>query len=235
MTSQTPAPTRRRFSPGAAILTAILIVSAALTLIGFAPLPYVPADANNTLATVGAILTQMVAVTAAFAVILGVLNLLSVHTRRIGRGGVNAFYSVITILAAIVVVALHLADRAGLLTSVEPADTARSFVSLTVLDSVQVAMESALGGLIAFFLVYAVYRMLRRRLSGWNLLFAVALIVALLGYAPITALGGFGAVRDWLMNVLVQSGARGILIGVALGTVVVGVRLLLGQDRTLRE
>jgi hypothetical protein len=37
--------------------------------------------------------------------------------------------------------------------------------------------------------------------------------------------------REWILTVGSLGGARGILLGVALGTIVVGVRLLLGIDR----
>jgi hypothetical protein len=37
--------------------------------------------------------------------------------------------------------------------------------------------------------------------------------------------------RDWVMNVPVLAGARGILLGIALGTIVAGARLLSGVER----
>jgi hypothetical protein len=37
------------------------------------------------------------------------------------------------------------------------------------------------------------------------------------------------------MAVPVSAGARGILLGIALATVVIGVRALIGQDRSYRD
>jgi hypothetical protein len=37
--------------------------------------------------------------------------------------------------------------------------------------------------------------------------------------------------RDWVVNVPVMAGSRGILLGIALGTIVSGLRLLVGVDR----
>jgi hypothetical protein len=58
---------------------------------------------------------------------------------------------------------------------------------------------------------------------------AVALLVlggqVLVGLAPILA-----EVRGWILEVPVAAGARGILLGVAIGTVLTGLRLLLGVD-----
>jgi hypothetical protein len=48
-------------------------------------------------------------------------------------------------------------------------------------------------------------------------------------------LGTFTIVRDWLLAVPVSAGARGILLGIALATVVTGVRVLIGQDRSYRD
>jgi hypothetical protein len=37
------------------------------------------------------------------------------------------------------------------------------------------------------------------------------------------------------LTVPVNAGTRGLLLGVAIGVVAVGVRVLIGQDRTFRE
>jgi hypothetical protein len=100
---------------------------------------------------------------------------------------------------------------------------------------VQVAIESSLAGLLLFALVYGAYRTLRKRVSGWGLLFMIALLVVLAGALPLANLAPVAALRDWLMSVPVSAGARGILLGIALATVVTGVRVLIGQDRSYRE
>jgi hypothetical protein len=56
----------------------------------------------------------------------------------------------------------------------------------------------------------------------------------LLGWIPLDNTEAFADVRNWLVEVPVSAGTRGILIGVALGTVTVGVRVLVGQDRSFR-
>lgn len=236
MTTQPPR-RRRRFSLFVVFLSAIAIVTALVTLLGLAPLPGIPTKFDTILTQLSTLLIQLVTVIGALAVILGIFNLLAVHWRKLTGKTPNGFYSLITLLAAILVVALHLADRAGLLKALEPGYTPGEspVISLTVMDAVQVAMESALAGLLTFFLVYAAYRLLRRRLNGWNVLFLAALVLVLVGYLPVVNLGVLSSVRDWLLNVPVSAGTRGILIGVALGTLVTGVRLLLGQDRSFRE
>jgi hypothetical protein len=38
-------------------------------------------------------------------------------------------------------------------------------------------------------------------------------------------------IKDWVLDVPALAGARGILLGVALGTAATGLRVLLGLDR----
>ena len=233
----TPRPARRRFSLAAALLTAITVVFGLLTLAGLAPLPGVDDGTTQLLSQLSTILIQLVTVVGAFALILGVLNLLTVHLNKFSISARGGLYSLITLLTAVAVVVVHVLDRAGVLKALEPGRTPSDspIVSLTLMDVLQVTLESALAGLLAFFLVYAAYRLLRQRLTAWNVLFLVALIAVLIGYIPLSNLDALSAFRDWLLRVPVSAGTRGILIGVALGTVITGVRLLLGQDRSFRE
>jgi hypothetical protein len=232
-----PRPTRRRTSLIAILLTAITVVFGVLTLIGLAPLPGVDDNTTRSLSQLSTILIQLVTVVGAFALILGVLNLLTVHLNKFSSSARGGLYSFVTLMTALLVVVIHLADRAGVLKALEPGRTPGDspLVSLTLMDTLQVTLEAALAGLLAFFLVYAAYRLLRQRLTGWNVLFLVALIAVLIGYIPVANLDGLRIVRDWLLRVPVSAGTRGILIGVALGTIITGVRLLLGQDRSFRE
>ncbi len=230
-------PPRRRFSLAAVVLGALATVLALITLLGLAPFPALPDTANLILGQLSSLLIQLVTVVGAIAVIVGVLNLLSVNLKKVTTGERGFPYSIATILAAVLVVALHLADRAGLLKVLEPGRTTADspLVSLTVMDAVQVTIESALAGLLVFFLVYAAYRMMRRRVTIWSILFVLTLLIVLMGYIPLANLSFLTLIRDWVLRVPVSAGTSGILIGVALGTLVVGVRLLLGQDRSFRD
>lgn len=230
-------PPRRRISLATAILSALATALALITLLGLAPLPGVPESASTILSQLSSILIQLVTVVGAIAVIIGVINLFAVHWNKLRAGGRAAPYNLITLLVAILIVVVHLADRAGLLKALEPGYTAGDtpLVSITLMDAIQVAIKSALAGLLLFFLVYAAYRLMRRRVTIWSILFVVTLLIVLLGYIPLTYIGFLTPIREWLLRVPVSAGTRGILIGVALGTITVGVRLLLGQDQSFRE
>jgi len=47
--------------------------------------------------------------------------------------------------------------------------------------------------------------------------------------------GFFAGLRNWLVQVVASGGARGILLGVALGSIVTGLRVLLAVDRPYGE
>lgn len=225
---------RRRIQFSAILLAAITIPLALVTLLSLEPLPLLPANLNAAAAAVGQVLIQIVTVVGAIAVILGVLNLLTVHGRKL-RSFPGILYSGLMLLTFILIVGLHIAERLGVkLVATDPGVPAPN-VSLTLADAIQVSIESALAGVLFIFLVYAAARLMRRRVSGWSILFLTTLIVVLLGYAPLSGFEFLTTIRDWLLKVPVEAGMRGLLIGVGIGTVVVGIRVLIGQDRTFRE
>jgi uncharacterized membrane protein len=89
-------------------------------------------------------------------------------------------------------------------------------------------------GLLAVTLLYAAIRLLRRRTDLMSIVFLISAALILLGTATlpfgnVPILGTL--VRPWVTQVLAVGGARGILIGVALGTLTTGLRVLFGSDR----
>jgi hypothetical protein len=136
----------------------------------------------------------------------------------------------VLIVSALAVIILTILERAHVLTG-QPSATS------VLLESVQVSIESALAGLVLFALVYGAYRMMRRRITLGATLFTVVLLILLIAALPLTTpgTGALAIIRDWLMAVPVSAGSRGILLGIALATVVIGVRVLTGQDRSYRE
>ncbi len=171
-----------------------------------------------------------VMVVAAIAVLIGLLNLFAVHLGRFVRSERGWPYSIVALVTALGVIVLRILDRA----EVWSGDLAGEYMSARVFEAVQVSGESALAALLVFFLVYAAYRLMRRTVSIWHTLFILSMLVVLLGWIPATRLEDVASLRDWFVEVPVSAGARGILIGVGLGTLMVGVRVLTGQDRSIR-
>jgi hypothetical protein len=99
-------------------------------------------------------------------------------------------------------------------------------------ETVLFPLEATLFSLLAFFVVTAAYRAFRVK-SFETGLFVVFGILVLLGQVPVGAMlwDQLPVIRDWVLDVPALAGARGILLGVALGTVATGLRVLLGLDR----
>lgn len=190
-------------------------------------------DSDSTLAVIVDGLLQIVAVIAAFAVLIGILNLLAlVHVRRLLTFKRGWIYSLITILSTLGVITVYILDENDYWTG----DLEGEDLTPYVYDVAQIVLQSALAGLLLFFLIYAAYRLLRNRVTWANVLFITAVLIAILGYLPIgDNMSAMSDLRDWLLRVPATAGARGLLIGIGLGTVTVGVRILLAQERIYRQ
>jgi hypothetical protein len=164
---------------------------------------------------------RLTLVTLAITIVAGILNLLIVHIGRVARRQRGFPYSLVLLAAAIAVIVLWL--------------TGQEATNRLLLENAQVAIESSLAALALFALVYGGYRLLHRRLTWARALFLLAMMIVLLGALPLAEAEWMGQARNWLFTIPVSAGARGILFGIALGTIVTGVRLLVGQDRSYRE
>ena len=186
-------------------------------------------------------LVSLVSLLAAWAVLAGALNLLIVHSRKFAGQAPGGLYSLFVVLGLLGVVVGNLI--APLLSPT--AGGAAGGLNRALLTYGLTAGGAALSALIAFFLVYAGYRLLRFRQGGppslMLVVFVLTAVVALVTLAPWPPVGQFNPVimpgttlRD-LLATLVQlpatAGARGLLLGIALGAVATGLRLLLGLDR----
>ena len=157
----------------------------------------------------------------AFAVLLGLANLIQVHLLRIiKRNEPNTGYSVLVLVTASIVFLV------GLFFGLPSAPMNWIF------DNMYLPLQGAFFALVAFFLATAAYRALRARNleTTWML---VAALIVLLGQAPLVNV--MTQVREWVLNVPSTAGARGILLGVALGTIATGLRLIAGLDRPYSE
>lgn len=188
---------------------ALAIAFGLLTLLGVLLIP-----------PLGDLLTAWAVFLAAVALLLGAVNLFGIHIRRLSDGNL---YSGVLVVSMLGVLALAVTDSLGL---------TENGVG-TVFDNVQVPLEMAMASLLAFFLLFAAFRLLRRQRSRWSVLFIVTVIVLFIGRTPLPFItdGLFSQVEQFISGVFVNAGMRGILIGVALGTIAVGLRILMGSER----
>ena len=195
--------------------TAIAIAAGIIVLLGyFIPTPLF-LNLRNTIVHWAVILGGV-------AIIVGSLNLLSVHFSKITHRDKGSAYSLILITAFMLTLVYGL-----ILGPNHPK-------MLDLFNAVIFPVEASLVAIMAVTLLYAIIRLLRRRNNLMTIVFVVTALLVLLGAAPlpfinISIFSSF--IRPWIVNLPAVAGARGILLGVALGTLLTGLRVLMGTDR----
>jgi len=173
------------------------------------------------------ILLNWAVILAGVAVFIGVGNLLLVHSKKIQHKQKDSIYSIIMIVALVITFLLGLAGR------YVP-------VSATlyngIFNYVQLPVEASLMAILVVTLTYAAIRLLRRKLNLLSIVFLLSALLILFTTVSVPLLGeafpGISAfLRPIISQVLATAGARGILLGVALGILATGLRVLLGADR----
>lgn len=173
---------------------------------------------------IGTYLIDTAVIIAAFALILGVINVLRVHGRKIQEAQPGRFYSFILIAVMLIVLAV------GLPTVSDQASGASQPVVKWIFENIQAPIQASLSALLVFFIITAAYRLLRVRNLESAVMLTVVIIV-LLGQVTLGLVPILPKLKDWILDVPAMAGVRGILLGVALGAVLTGIRLLLGVER----
>lgn len=194
----------------------IAIASGLLTLAGYL-------FPNTVLSSYRDQLVEWAIIVGAFALILGLFNVLRVHSQRIASLEDGGLYSLVLLVAAMVSwIPPLLFGSSGQMTQ-------------AMLDYVITPLGGSLAALVVFSLTLSAVRLLRHRRDASSVLFIAVVVLTLLGATPLPGFEWLDEARDWLIHVPGMAGVRGLLLGVALGTVITGVRVLLGSDRPHSE
>jgi hypothetical protein len=160
-------------------------------------------------------------VVGAFAALVAIVNLVLTHWRKATSKTNRDPYSWITLLgfAATLVVGLWFGPGDPLVHQ--------------VVQSIQVPVEASLMAALAVTLGYASLRLLRLRRDGMSILFVLSAVVFLIISSGFLAGVNIPFVQDIaaFIDRLPIAGARGILLGIALGSLTAGLRILMGADR----
>jgi hypothetical protein len=173
---------------------------------------------------IGTYFIDTAVIIAAFALFLGVFNVLRVHARKIRERQTEGLYSFVLIAAMLIVLALGLPPIPG-----QPSGPSQPIVQW-IFDNIQAPIQASLSALIVLFIVTAAYRLLRVRNLESALMLLVTLLV-LAGQVTVGLVPVLPELKDWILDVPAMAGVRGILLGVALGALLTGIRLLLGVER----
>ncbi|MEO8357024.1 MAG: hypothetical protein ABI621_14015 [Chloroflexota bacterium] len=165
-------------------------------------------------------LTNWAMILAGMTVLVGIYNLVAVHMEKIRTRQKDAIYGGLLVLSLIITFGM------GLVLGPD-----HTFMRAMV-DAIIVPVEASLMAILAVTLIYASIRLLRRRVDAMSVVFLVVAVIFLVAMMPTP----FGPIPgDQLIlqftGMFSRGGARGLLIGVALGTLLTGLRVIFGVDR----
>ncbi|MBN1314134.1 MAG: hypothetical protein JXA42_01655 [Anaerolineales bacterium] len=199
------------------IPTAIAIIVGFITLLGY----LIPGLKIHHL------FIRWAAILAAIAFLLGIFNLLTVHLGRIVDQKKDWLFSMFLVMSAMLVIMIGAIEGKG----------AGGPTMTWIFENTLIPLEATAASLLVFFMTAAAFRTMRIRPGAHTFLFILTIILVLLPAIPLVATLAkpLGQIRDWLVHVFAMAGIRGLLLGVALGTITTGLRVLLGIDRPHSE
>ena len=189
---------------------------------------FIPANIDNPalsgLLTLRTFLIDWSVTLAAFATLVAILGLVGAHWRKLRARRNPDRYSLFALAGFVIVFIFGVYSY--VLGSVADFQM--------VVNSLQVPIETSLLAVLTVTLSLAALRLFQRRKSLLALVFAISVLVfLLLNSGLLAALGGNPMVVYLLggLQTLPIAGGRGILLGIALGSIMAGLRILLGADR----
>jgi hypothetical protein len=166
-------------------------------------------------------------IVAAFALPLGVVNLVGMNLSKIKQKKKGWPYSIV-LLAGLVVMAYFgvigvIMGNSGFHPTFE-----------VLFESMVSPLQATMFSLLAFYVASAAYRAFRARNLEATILLVAAIIV-MLGRIPFGDMltgGRMTPLSEWIMNRPNAAAQRGIIIGAALGAASMSIRVILGIERT---
>jgi len=151
---------------------------------------------------------------------IGLVNLITVHTRNIKRRGRDWDLSCVLLIITFGYLALGVV--------VGPTHPVYAWI----FDSTAVPLGATFYSVLSFYIVSAAYRAFRAKSRDAAILLISGIIV-LLGNAPIGEViyPGFGTATQWIMDVANTSAMRAVIFGATIGSFITAIRVFLGIDR----
>ena len=164
---------------------------------------------------------------AGMAGLVSIVHLIfGVHIKRLQENGPKKFFSIVVILAFL----------ATFLAGIMLGPAHQEYQK--VVTAVQVPIETSLMAVLAVTLAYSSLRLLKRQRNWMGIVFFLSVIVYLILNSGILAFSSNIPILQQMLTGFHQvpvAGARGILLGVALGSLTAGIRILIGSDRPYSE
>lgn len=180
---------------------------------------------------VGDLFANFFQITAAFAVVLGLMSLLMVNGGRVWRRAPNWGYNLVLVVAFFVTLGLGVFGGVGSGTSFD-----------WIFRHIFTPLSTTLYSLLAFFIASAAFRAFKAKTVEATLMLATAFIV-MIGRVPV---GEYmwsqlhldhlvnlnHLIDDWIMGGFNTAGQRAILLGASIGLISVSLKIMLGIERS---
>jgi hypothetical protein len=195
--------------------TSIAIAVCFLVLLGtIFPIPF--------FSSVREALVNWAVIIAGVGSLVAIAHFVRLHVRKVSDKRDRDVYSLFLIIAFMITFIF------GLLRT--PADV--SF--RPIVTSILVPIETSLMALLAVSLALALFQVVRKRSGFSTLLFLISMIFFLLYFSNLLPNQDDSLlIRHGILFLerLPIAGARGLILGIALGSLITGIRILLGMDR----
>jgi hypothetical protein len=195
--------------------TAIAIAVGLLVLLGtIVPIPF--------FSSIREVLVNWAVIIAGVGALVAITHFVRLHIRKVSQPRDRDAYSLFLIIAFMGTFIFGLFYT--------PADV--SF--RPIVTSILVPIETSLMALLAVSLALAIFQVVRKRRGFSTLLFLVSMIFFLLYFSnglPVQSESMLVQHGMLFLERLPIAGARGLILGIALGSLITGIRILLGMDR----
>ena len=150
-------------------------------------------------------------VLSAVALLVGIINLITVHIKKLGADSENSGYSLILVIALLATLIIGIIDMVQTYLVGKPNFQMTSWI----FTNIQLPIETSLLAVTAVSLTYAAASILRKRMDLFSIVFFFVVLLVLLGSfsIPPATLPFLHVIRDWILRVPALGGARGLLLG----------------------
>lgn len=198
------------------ISTAIAMAVGILVLLGTVlPIPI--------LDSIREVLVNWAVIIAGVGALVAVVHFIRLHIRKVSQKRDRDIYSLFLIIAFTATFLYGIYCQSPSDINFRP-----------IVTDILVPVETSLLALLAFSMAVAIFQTVRKRKGFSTLLFLLSLIFFLIYFSnglPMQSQIPFLQQGLLFLERLPIAGARGLLLGIALGSLITGIRILLGMDR----